>query len=114
MSVHLGRLAQLDVLGLGLRNLQFGLQVFRLHHFGQNGPLRRPLSHLDIHFLQHARNSSADFQRVQLLVLELGKRAHLVNLGLLHRHLRGDGFGIHGDAIQFNLMACGHFPRLAL
>ena len=77
----------------------------RLHYFGEDRALWSALTHLDIHFLQHARDSCANFQRVKLFVLELGKRAHLFNFGLLHRELRAHRLGVHRNAVLLDLMS---------
>ena len=62
---------------------------------------------------QHASDPGSHLQALKLLLLQLGQRAHLVDLGLLHRELRGDRLLIDLQPLIFDIVARGQFLCLA-
>ena len=107
MGINFSGLAKLDVFGLGLRNLQLGLEVLRLYHLGQRGPGNGALADLDRHLLQHSADACMHFQILKVLMFELRKSAHLINFGLLHSKLGRNCLAVHGNAVLLNLVAGG-------
>ena len=62
--VDFGLLAELDVLGLGFRDLDFRLEAARVGDAGEVGARRDLLADFDRHELQHAVEAGADLELV--------------------------------------------------
>jgi hypothetical protein len=86
------RLANLHVARLRLGDFQRGHQMIGLHHLRQHGSGQNVLADLQREIHQHPIDPGSNFQGVQLLLFELRQRAHLIDFGLLLRHLRLNGF----------------------
>ena len=72
------------------------------------------LPHLQRQVDQNAINAGTHLKRVQLFLLQLSERAHLVHFGLLFGHLRFDRLLVDIQPFIFNVVSRGEFVGLAL
>ncbi len=99
-----GRLADLDVLGLRLRDLELGLQLRLVRHARQVGPRLHVSAHVDRHLLQHPGDAGPHVQLVDLAVAQHDQRPQAIDLGLLHGQLRGPRLAQLHVALAFDLV----------
>ena len=109
--VDFGLLAELDVLGLRLGDLDFRLQAARVRDAREVRARRDLLADFDRHQLQHAVEAGADLELVALLLRQLEQRVRLIDQRLLHVKLRAHRIGLAGELILRDLVA--HAQRLA-
>ena len=89
------QLADGDVLGLRLGDLQLGLQLLGLNYPGQEGARAHALANVHGDLLQHAGHTRFDAHSFNLALLQLPHRAKLLHGRLLHGQLRL--YGIEAD-----------------
>ena len=83
MCIDRHRFPDLDVPRLGFRDFQFGHEVIWLNDLGKHRSRSDVLSNMQGHFHQDTIDFRAYFQRIELLLLQLGQRSHLIHFRLL-------------------------------
>ena len=100
LRVSTGRLlADLDVLRLRFRDLDFRLEAARVGDAGEVRARRDLLADFDRHDLQHSLEAGADLQLVALLAGELKHGARLIDERLLHGELGAGRFGFARELV---------------
>src|SRR5215813_1916778 len=89
-GVDLNALSDGDIPRLGFRDAYFGLQLRWIGHAGEVGADRRLLADLHDHFMHHAVETGADFQRIELLPSQIIERLELAHPRFVNGDLRFD------------------------
>ena len=99
----LATLIEQNVLGLGLGDAQFGLELVGPGDAGQVGARRQALALLDRHLLEHPGDAGAHRQLLELALAQLEHRPLLLHLGPLGGELGVDRFGDLGETLLLDL-----------
>ena len=103
--VDAGLLADLHVLGLGLRDADHGLELAGLGHAREVGARGDALAHLHRELLQHAVHARLELQGLHLGAPQPGRGHALLGHRALHGQLRLDGLARDGQALLLELVA---------
>ena len=107
VSVHLSLLANRYVFGLGLGNLDLGLEPGGIGNTRQVRPRRDALAHLHRQQLEHAVHPGAHAQLVHLSLLQIIERLELIDLRLLGGELCSLILGIDAQPLLLEFVAGG-------
>src|SRR5262249_57916460 len=89
-GVDLNALSNGDIPRLGFSDAYFGLQLRWIGYASEVGAERHLLADLHDHFMHHAVETGADFQRFELLTSQIIERLELLHPRFVNGDLRFD------------------------